>query len=305
MESLKEEYIRSHDGEEVFVRIWDGVHEPKGIMQIFHGMAEHSERYDEFAKYLNSKGFIVYADDHRGHGNSASRNIYGYIGENGFYNIVEDEWFITKLIKDRYPNLPIVIFAHSFGSFIGQEYITRYSKDISGVILSGSAKRDGFDIKLGSIVAKIQSKIFDDKKEAKLIDKLSFGSYNKKVQNENTKFDWLSRDREEVDKYINDKHCAFISTINFYNNLFSALNNLYIDDKLQKIRKELPMLIIAGDKDPVGKYGESVKSLYNQYLKLNIDKVEMKLYEEGRHELLNEINKEDVFEDINSWISKI
>lgn len=296
-------FIKGKDGVDIFLNIWNNVSNPKGVVQIFHGMAEHSNRYDDFACFLNQKGYIVYANDHRGHGNSLGQNdVLGYIGENGFYNIVEDEKIISEMIRREYKGLHLYVFAHSFGSFIGQEYIIRYSKDINGIILSGSAKQDGLDVKAANILASIQNKFFDDTLEAKLIDKLSFGSFNNKVDNKRTKFDWLSRDNIEVDKYIEDELCGYISPTNFYYNLFRGFKELYRKDRLNNIKKTLPILVLSGNMDPVGKYGRSVKKLYSQYNDLNIEDVSLKLYDGGRHELLNEENKEDVYNYIYTWI---
>ena len=300
----KKQFIEGIDGKEIFLRTWDNVINPIGVVQIFHGMAEHSGRYDDFAIFLNKKGFIVYADDHRGHGNSKGDNVLGYIGHDGFNNVVEDEKIISDLIKEKHIGLPLYIFAHSFGSFVGQEYIIRYSNNINGIILSGSAKQNGIDIKAAYILASLQKRFFGDKLEANLLDKLSFGSYNNKIEKRRTKFDWLSRDEKEVDKYIIDNLCGYISPVNFYYNLFSGLKDLYKPDRLNKISKDLPTLILSGDMDPVGKYGKSVQSLYNQYVNLNIENVDIKLYEGGRHELLNEINKEEVYDFIFTWLNK-
>lgn len=298
-------FIDGVDNNKIFLRIWDNVEKPRGIVQIIHGMAEHSERYREFAQYLNSEGYIVCADDHRGHGKSATHEReFGYLGEDGFNKVVEEEHMITEFMKREYSALQVNIFAHSFGSFVGQEYITRHSNEINSIILSGTAKQNGIDIKLGYIVASIQRKLFDDKSKAKLIDKLSFGSFNKKVENPQHKFAWLTRDVREVEKYNNDEFCGFISTIDFYYNLFGGLKNLYNEDKLHKINKELPILVLAGDKDPVGKYGKSILALHKQYKDLGINKVEVKLFEEGRHELLNETNKLEVYEYVGAWVNK-
>lgn len=297
-------FIKGSEGKDVFLRIWDDVEYPIGIVQVLHGMAEHSARYNDFAQFLNNKGYIVYADDHRGHGYSiAAGEVLGYIGDDGFNNIVEDERIISKLIKKEYKELPLYIFAHSFGSFIGQEYIIRYSKEIDGIILSGSAKQDGIDVKAGRILASIQNRFFDSSSEAKLIDKLSFGSYNKKVGDQNTKFDWLSQDNEQVKEYMEDKFCGFISPINFYYHIFKAFEELYKVDRLKTISKSLPILVLSGGMDPVGKYGRSVKRLYNQYKDLDMENLTLKLFEGGRHELLNEINREEVFEFVYDWLS--
>jgi alpha-beta hydrolase superfamily lysophospholipase len=297
--------IEGIDNKKIFIRVWDDISNIKGAIQIIHGMAEHSGRYDEFARFLNVNGYIVYADDHRGHGKTEkTKEELGYLGEDGFNKIVEDENIITNFIKNQYKDIPVHIFAHSFGSFIGQEYITRYSKNINGIILSGSAMQIGLDVKLGAVLTKFQRSFIDEKRQAKIIDRLSFGSFNKKVANPINKFAWLSRDESEVDKYIKDEYCGFISSINFYYTLFNGLNGLYKIDKLKNINKELPILVLSGDMDPVGKYGRSVKKLYNQYKNLGIEKVSIKLYEGARHELLNETNRDEVYEYIVKWIKE-
>ncbi len=298
-----EKYISGKNNKDIYLRIWDDVKEPRGVIQILHGMAEHSQRYSSFARFLNEKGFIVYGNDHRGHGKTLKDvETPGYLGENGFYNIVEDAKIISDLIKKEYANLPLFIFAHSFGSFIAQEYVTHYSKEINGIILSGSAKQDGLDVKAAYLLARLQNKIFDNTKEAKLIDYLSFGSYSKRIKEKRTKFDWLSQDEKIVNGYVEDRLCGYISPINFYYNFFGGLKNLYKSEKLERISKSLPILIISGDMDPVGKYGHLVRKLYKQYIDLNMENVILKLIEGGRHEILNERNKEVSYDYILKWI---
>lgn len=298
----REEKIIPHFGENLYTYIWSNVESPKGIVHIFHGMVEHSGRYDEFANYLNSRGYIVISSDHRGHGETGKDKGLGYIGEEGFYGIVKDKKFLSDYIRDRFKGIPLFILGHSFGSFIAQEYLIQYSNDIDGIIFSGSAKNDGVDIILGNIAANIQSVLIDDSKPARLIDKMAFGGFNRSVKSPKTKFDWLSRDDEQVQKYINDRYCQFIPSINFYKNLFSGLRRLYKKYRLDGINKNINILVISGDRDPVGKMGKSVQRLYQQYKDLNIKGVTLKLYEGGRHEMLNETNKGEVYEYIYKWI---
>src|SRR5699024_8028715 len=299
-------YISSLDGQKIFLRIWDQVEKPIGIVQIIHGMAEHSGRYEKFAHFLNKKGYIVYADDHRGHGHSLTpEEVFGYIGEDGFQNIVKDEQLISELIKKKYPKLPLFIFAHSFGSFIGQEYIIQNSRKIDGIILSGSAKQNGLDVKMGRILATIQNIVLDNKKEAKLIDQLSFGAFNKKFKNQQPTSSWLTRDPKVLEQYKKDELSGFVSSINFYYELFHAFKSLYQKNRLEKIEKELPLLIISGDMDPVGKYGAAVHALYEQYIQLDLENVTLKLFEDARHELVNEVNNQDIFSDVNNWLLSV
>ena len=303
MNTYKETFIKGKNGARICLRIWDNVANPKGVIQIFHGMAEYSIRYNDFANVFNDKGFVVYGNDHRGHGKTLTENeTPGYLGKNGFYNIVEDEKVIFDLIKSNYADLPLFIFAHSFGSFIAQEYIIHYSKEINGVMLSGSAKQSGIDVKAAYMLASMQNKLFDNTKEAKLIDRLTFGSYSKRIKKKKTKFDWLSHDEKIVDDYIKDRLCGYISPIDFYYNFFGGLKNLYKPKKLENISKSLPILIISGEMDPIGKYGRLVEKLYKQYKSLNMENVTLRLIEDCRHEILNETNKEEVYDYIYNWI---
>jgi len=296
--------LTAKDNHVISVYCWDKVENPRAVLQIFHGMAEHAGRYDRLAKYLNTQGFVVFGDDHRGHGKTSQLNgKTGVIGKNGFYNIVEDEFMITKLLKQKYPNTPIYVLAHSFGSFIGQEYITKYGNQINGLILSGSAAQTGAEFRFAKILASFQVKLFGEEREAKFLDKLGFGSYNKRIANPSTGFDWLSCDTAEVKKYIDDKYCGFICSTGFYYYFTDGLLNLYKKEKMDKIPKTLPIYIIAGQQDPVGQYGQRVKKLYDIYKAIGVSDVEIKLYQGSRHEILNEVNRDEVTEDILKWIN--
>jgi len=277
---------------------------PKGILQIFHGMSEHAGRYESFARFLNCRGYLVFGDDHRGHGKTAELSGHqGYLGEDGFNRVVEDEAMITDYLHNRYPDLPIFVLAHSFGSFVGQEYLTRYSHRISGMILSGSAAQTGVKFHLASKIATIYARVFPETKAAGLLNYLSFGSYNKRIP-EAGAFAWLSRDEEEVNRYKDDTACGFVATANFYRHFCKALTKLYTTEKLTQINRELPIYLIAGREDPVGEYGKRVIMLYELYRNQGLKNLNIHLYEGARHELLNEINREEVIEDIFSWLEK-
>ena len=248
---------------------------------------------------------MVYSHDHRGQGKSSkSVEELGYIGRDGFNLTVFDAHLITKRIKEKHPNLPVYILAHSFGSFIGQDYITRFGNDIAGIILSGSAAQIGADIKAGVVLSSLQRLIFGEKKKGKLIDKMSFGSHNKGIDNPVSSFDWLSRDAKEVKKYCDDPLCGTVFTIGFYYYLFRGLTAMYSPDRLTNIPKKLPIYIMSGDKDPVSHYGETVKTLKEMYLQQGVMDVELKLYPGGRHELINESNRDEVFKNIAAWLNK-
>ncbi|NLK68858.1 MAG: alpha/beta hydrolase [Clostridiaceae bacterium] len=290
------------DRKSIYLYVWENVREVKGIVQIFHGMSEHALRYEDFALFLNKNGFVVYANDHRGHGKTAdSISELGVIGKDGFNNIVEDEYILYKEIREKYPDKPIYVLGHSFGSFVSQDYITRFGDGISGVIMSGSAMQKGIDITAGRCLAIIQCKLFGEKRKAHFLDKLSFGNYNKRIQNAKHKFAWLSTDEETVEKYEQDPLCGGVVSIGFYYYMLKAFKDMYLRNKLNKIPRSLPMLILSGEEDPVGYYGERVKKLYELYKNEGLN-VQMKLYPEMRHEILNEKNSINVYSDILNWL---
>lgn len=298
--------IKAKDGNVLKIYIWNEVKKPKAVLQILHGMAEHAGRYNDFAEFLNNNGFIVYAADHRGHGKTAGKvGELGYIGQDGFNVIIEDNHYILEKIKSEHPKLPVFLFGHSFGSFLAQEYILRYGKEIKGVILSGSAAQKGSKVYGGKLVASIERLISGEKKQSKLLDNLSFGRYNERFKADGYKFAWLSSDLNEVKKYEDDPYCGTVFTVGFYYYLMKGLGKLYEKDRLATIPKELPIYIISGEDDPVGDYGELVKKLFNIYKKVGIGSVQMKLYSGYRHEILNEINKNRVYEDILKWLNSI
>ena len=291
---------------EISVKLWSKVENPKGVVQLFHGMAEHIKRYDDFATFLNNHGYVVIGHDHRGHGDSVSGNeTLGYLGESGFSKVLEEGYMVTQYIKSRYPGAPLYLFAHSFGSFIGQDYITKYGHELSGVILSGSAKKSGPLIDIALKLAQFQTLLFKESKKAKFLDNLSFLGYNKNIDNPQTPFDWLSRDENQVNKYIQDPLCGFLCTINFFKELSKGLKRLYDANKLNKIPKKLPIFILSGSDDPVGEYSKSVKALRDQYIYLDMKNIQMKIYQGGRHEMINEINRQEVYKDVLDFINQL
>lgn len=277
-----------------------------GIVQISHGMSEEASRYKRFANYLTDNGYIVYINDHRGHGKSAENiNRIGILAQkDGIHCIVKDLNKLTKIIKTENNGLPIFLFSHSMGSFAAQKYIIDYSEDIDGVILSGTNGLHGIEVDLGFLVAKVMSKIQGREKKAYLIDKLAFGGFNKKFKPNKSEFDWLSRDFKEVEKYIENEYCGVVFSNGYFYDLFKLFKEIRNINNLKKINSKLPIYIFAGDKDPVGKFGKGVTKLYENYKKVGIENVEFKLYSGGRHEMLNEINKDEVINDTINWIKQ-
>jgi len=298
---MKNEYIKSFDGSEIYTYLWDEVENPIGIVQIFHGMAEHAGRYDEFARELNKAGYIVFADDHRAHGLTAKDNKLGtYKGENCFLDTVEDEIIFSHYLKKKY-NLPLYVFGHSYGSFLLQYYITQthiYDK----AILCGSALMGwSYFISFGRLLVKAQMKKGADE-PATFIEKTNYTHYNKAVK----KGSWLNTDKAEVDKYYADKLNGFALSNKFYNDYFEGIKLAYKKENRENIDKYKPILIISGSDDPVGHNSKSVRRLDTYFSKkLKIKHVKTIIYSGARHEILNEPNyKGQVYLDVINFIKE-
>lgn len=279
----------------------------KAIIQIAHGMAEHVLRYEAFANFLTDQGCIVYGNDHRGHGkNIVAPDDKGFFtDDNGFHRVVSDMYELTEIIKEKYPKTPIIIFGHSMGSFLTRRYIQLHGNQVDGVILSGTGGDQGIIGKLGLLVAKIEKRRIGRRTPSTVMDKLVFGKFNEQFKDARTDFDFLSRDEREVDAYIADDLCGFVCSSGFFVDLLEGINLIHQKKEVMKTPKTLPILLISGDQDPVGNNGKGVKGVYELYREVGCQHVAFKLYQGARHELLNEKNKEEVYEDILNWMVRI
>lgn len=275
---------------------------PRGIVVISHGMAEHIERYDEFSNFLNTKGFSAYGINHIGHGAAITKpEEKGHFPKGGFMKCVDNLDKLVEMAKKENPGLPVFLLGHSMGSFMAQTYAGKYGNNVKGVILSGTNAPCAL-FAMGNTVAHIAYCCGDMHKGGKLLDNMSFGSYGKQFAPNRTKFDWLSRDNAHVDAYVNDPLCGYLCTKGFYKEFLSG--NAKLGSWLKKVPVELPIYLFSGDKDPVGQNGEGVKTLYEMYKAHGVVDVEMKLYPDGRHESLNEINRAEVMKDVVVWLEK-
>ncbi|WP_291650356.1 alpha/beta hydrolase [Clostridium sp.] len=305
---MKNFVFKNKEGVDISCYKWsDNSRKPKAVIQIVHGMAEWAGRYDYFANRLVEEGYVVYAHDHSGHGKSVNNlNELGFISkENRFYSMLEDTRRLNEIIKNENKGIPLILFGHSMGSFLSQRYIQMYGNTIDALILSGSNGRPKSFTKAGLFVSKLEILIKGNNKRSGLMDKLSFGGFNKSVKNPRTSFDWLCSDENEVDKYINDKYCGFIYPTPFYYDLINGLWDIHRDENIEKIKKlDIPIYIFAGDKDPVGYFGEGIINLYEMYKNTGLKDISYKLYKDGRHEILNEANKDEVINDVIKWLEK-
>lgn len=282
----------------------DGDEEVRGVVQIVHGMAEYVERYEEFAGYLTSKGLVVAGEDHLGHGKSVGEDgKFGYFCEQDPATVlVRDVHRLKKATQELYPNVPYIIMGHSMGSFITRNYMYRYGTGISAAVIMGTGMQSKKLLSVSKALARMQKLFFGPKHVSELINRLAFGLYNNRIKQPDTPFDWLSRDKERVAGYIADPLCGFTFTVNGFATLFELIYRLHLQENLERIPKELPVLFISGDADPVGDYGKGVNVAYESLQSVGLKNMQLKMYEGARHELLNETNRSAVFQDIYSWI---
>lgn len=289
------------------VIIWETEKEPIGVLQIVHGMAEYIDRYDNFAKYMTEQGFNVIGHDHLGHGHSVSdERDYGFFAEeNGDKIIIEDIHSVTQYAREKWEELPNFILGHSMGSFCLRQYLTKYSNDVFGAIIMGTGWIPSAAALLGKTIATNTCKSKGSHTVNPLLIKLTLEPYNKPFAPARTNCDWLSRDEKQVDLYVNDKLCGFDFTAGAYKDFFTILEKIAKNRQLIGMRKSLPILITSGSVDPVGGK-KACEKLNAQYKRCGIDDVTLKLWENDRHEILNELDKSDVYDYIYTWLkSKI
>ena len=277
-----------------------------GVVQIAHGMAEHHERYEEFISFLNYNGYIVYINDHLGHGKSVSDDSeLGYFGKkNGYLYLVEDMKIITDIIKNEHPGLPVILFGHSMGSMLARLYSEKYGKELSAVVYCGTCGANPAAAPGIAIVGAI-AKIKGDHHRSEFINKLAFGAYNKKFAPQRTAFDWLTTDNEIVDKYIADPYCGFLFTTYGYRDLMNLIVVINRNEWYTSVPEELPIYLIAGEDDPVGNYGKGIHEVYNKLVDSKHTDVSIKLFAGDRHEILNEKDKNDVYKAVLAWIETV
>lgn len=281
-----------------------GDEEVRGVVQIVHGMAEYVERYEEFAEYLTSKGFVVTGEDHMGHGKSVGKDgKFGYFCEQDPATVlVRDVHRLKKATQKLYPNVPYIIMGHSMGSFIARNYMYRYGTGINAAVIMGTGMQPKNLLSMSKAVAWVQKLFFGSKHVSELINRLAFGLYNNEIKQPDTPFDWLSRDKERVAQYIDDPLCGFTFTVNGFATLFELISRLHQQENLERIPKDLPVLFISGAADPVGDYGKGVSRAYDSLQAVGLKNMRLKMYEGARHELLNETNRSEVFQNIYKWI---
>lgn len=299
-------YLKSSDGKTRIHGIcWiPEINRIKGILQIAHGMVEYIDRYDDFARYLCNMGFVVTGNDHLGHGDSVPEEDWGYLGEKGFEYMVEDIHKIQRHFAKRFPEAPYYLLGHSMGSFITRAFLIKHGGGLDGAIIMGTGYHPPALAAFGRGLAKIIAAVKGWRYRSGFVNKMAFGSYNRKFEPARTAFDWISRDEAKVDAYVAEPRCQFVFTLNGYYELFKGIGFISNKKNMMRMPKQLPILFVSGDADPVGGKGKGVQKVYDMFVLAGMENMEIIFYEGARHEILNETNREEVYRDISDWLNK-
>ena len=298
-------YYDSLGGGKIHACRWIPNGEIKAVVQIVHGIAEYVERYDDFAEFLNNHGILVVAEDHMGHGKSICEATPIGCFAGGWQTAVKDTYRLLKRTMEEFPGVPYILFGHSMGSFMARTILARHpNSGIAGAIICGTAWMPNGVIGAGKAVANMICKKNGEQNPSALLQKMMFGSYNKKVEHPRTASDWLTRDNKIVDAYEADPLCGFVPSAGLVRDMMEGLQYIQNPQSLQAMRKDLPVYFIAGGDDPVGGYGEGVQRTAAEFKKHGMEHIDVKIYPLCRHEIHNEINKAEVYSDVLNWIEK-
>ena len=309
MPTFKDFYFNSSTGKnKIHARMCVPDAEPRAIVQIIHGIAEYIDRYDEFMSFLADNGIIAVGTDHLGHGKSIESDeqtgFFAY--DNGWDYVVRDEEVLRLAMHENYPELPIIVFGHSMGSFMARTLLIRYPDAFNAAIISGTGNQGATLVNGGLFMGNLVTGLKGAHHYSKFLNNLAFGSYNKIYDNPKTEYDWLSRDEANVQKYIDDPLCGFIPSCSLFRDMMTGVKFITNKKNLTAMNKDMPVYFMSGDMDPVGECGKGVQKAYNNFLEAGMKYVSIKLYPGGRHEMLYEINKDEVYTDILAWLdSKI
>ncbi len=296
--------INTTDGHAIPVVTWAPKDNPVALLQIFHGLAEHAERYARFAGAATAAGYVVVAHDHRGHGRACPESGLGHFADaDGWDLIVHDAKSVQDDAGRRYPGLPVVLLGHSMGSYIAQDFVMRHPHSVSALVLSGSTWPSRLQVWLGRWLARWEALRRGRRHRSKRLNAMAFGAFNRRFEPARTPFDWLSRDVAEVDRYIADTLCGSVASATLWQDLLGGLLAISSATALQRIPSGLPVLITGGEEDPVGGR-RGMTRLAAAYERSGHTAVTLKIYSGGRHEMLNETNRDEVTDDILGWLER-
>lgn len=297
------QFMSTNGKNEIHCRQWIPAGAIKGIVQIIHGVAEYIERYHDFACFMAENGYLVAGDDHLGHGYTTNAEDLGWFGEtDGWMTIVEDEKKLRDLLKGWYPAAPMVLLGHSMGSFMARTYLGLWPEDFDMCILSGTGWQPAIVCGAGHMMANREIKAHGTRYRSESLQNLAFGSYLNKIENPIGKNDWINRDENAIRQYDADPLCGFVGTAGLMRDMMQGLGIICRDGHMEKMNKALPVLFISGDADPVGAYGRGVKKTAARFRWVAMRDITVKLYPGARHEVLSELNRREVWQDVLSWI---
>ena len=284
---------------------WMPEGDPKAVLQIVHGIAEYIERYDDFAGVLNGLGYVVVAEDHMGHGQTVgAEGTQGYF-EGGWFTAVSDSYALLRKTKAEYPQIPYVLFGHSMGSFMARTILEVYpDSGIAAAVICGTGWQPRAILPGAIGICQLACKKVGEKNTSDTLQNMVFGGYNKRVEHPRTEFDWLTRDAKVVDAYIAHPSCGFTATTGLLRDLLTGIRFIEQKQNLAKMNKDLPVLFIAGGDDPVGNYGKGVTRAAEEFRKAGMKHVACRLFPLGRHEILNEINRREVYDFTAKWLGE-
>jgi len=294
--------LAADDGTKILVRHWSTEENPRAIVQIAHGLAEHSARYGRLAAALNAAGYGAAASDHRGHGPAASPADLGHLADSdGWAKAVGDLWTVNRAVAAQHPGIPIVLLGHSMGSFLSRQFAAEHARALAGLVLSGSNGAPPAIATAGRLVARLERLRLGPRGKSGLLNQMMFGDFNKPFRPARTQFDWLSRDEKEVDAYMADPLCGFPFSTQLAIDLLDGLAVVTSRKNLGPIPKDLPVYIFSGEHDPVG---SNIKGLIADFRAAGFVRLTTRLYPEGRHEMLNEINRDEATGDLVKWLDE-
>ena len=306
MPEFRDFYYPSSTGKnQIHARICTPDGTPKAVVQIAHGIAEHIDRYEDFMRFLAENSYVAVGNDHLGHGKSAATpdELGIFAEENGWNYVIEDMRKLREKVLEQYPGLPYVFFGHSMGSFLTRTFLIRYPDLYDAAILSGTGHQSAALVNGGYLAAQLLTKKNGPRSSGQTLNDMAFGSYCKRIENPRTPFDWLSRDSDTVDKYIADPLCGFICKTSLYRDMMGGLKFLTDQKNINKMNRNAPVYFMSGAEDPVGDYGKGVEKAYKAFCRAGLTDVMIRLYPGGRHEMLNELNRSEVMQDILSWLN--
>lgn len=303
MVNHREHLIRAVDGHEIHVQSWGPDANPVAVIQLLHGLGEHIARYARFAEAAAGRGFALVGHDHRGHG-PHSDDLGYFAGKDGWSKVAGDVGTVNDWIRDHYPDRPVVMLGHSMGSFIAQAFAMHYGDRLKGMLLSAATWPSRIELLPGRVIAFVEGWRLSPAAQSPLLQKLFFGKFNRRFKPNRTESDWLSRDKAEVDKYIADPLCGGPFSCRLWQDFLAGLWELGSDAALNRIPSGLPVLISGGAADPVGG-DKGMSKLLLRYAQTGHGRVKIKMYPDGRHEMLNDINRDQVSSDWLDWIANV